>query len=298
MKRILCPVDFSSHARVAARLAVSVARRSGGVVCLYHAVPHFEQVSIPPRVREEHLRGVSRQVVASLDEWKAALLQELPSGEEVTIETFTDGSEPGRGILRRAVEWGAHLVVAGSLGVSGAGGATFGSVAARVARDASCPVLVVSRGQEDRIPVGRAFQHPLAAIDYSRFSLPAVTAAAALSEPGATIQLVHVLLVAPELHGDELAAALGEARALELDRLREFARRVDEVPVAVKLRADGEHVADQILAYVASSATDLVVLGAHGRDERIAILGTVADRILRASAAPVLVIPDAALEPA
>jgi nucleotide-binding universal stress UspA family protein len=295
MKRILCPVDFSSHSREAARLGVSIASRSGGTVCLYHAVSFLEHISIPPRVREAHLQSVTRQVLDQLDDWKSALLEGLRPGEEVTIETFTDGAEAARGILHRQVEWGASLVVVGSLGVSGADGVAFGSVAAQVARDARCPVLVVSRGQENRIPQDGAFRRPLVAIDYSRFSLPAVTAAAALSEPGSTIELVHVLLVAPELEGGELAAALGEARALELERLRELAERVDDIPVAVKLRSEGEHVADQILEYVAASPRDLVVLGAHGRDERIAILGTVADRILRASTAPVLVIPDAAI---
>ncbi len=85
-------------------------------------------------------------------------------------------------------------------------------------------------------------------------------------------------------------------RTEELQKLDAFADRVDAIPLAVHLRSEGEAVGDQVLDYIEHSGSDLLVLGAHSRDKRIAILGTIADQILRTSKAPVLVIPDRAID--
>jgi nucleotide-binding universal stress UspA family protein len=53
--------------------------------------------------------------------------------------------------------------------------------------------------------------------------------------------------------------------------------------------------ADEILRYVAGHGIDLIVLGTHGRTgvSRV-LLGSVAERVLRAAPCPVLVVPELA----
>lgn len=54
-----------------------------------------------------------------------------------------------------------------------------------------------------------------------------------------------------------------------------------------------DHPADEIVDYIESSGPDLVVISSHGRTGLSRwMLGSVAERVVRASIAPVLVLPD------
>jgi nucleotide-binding universal stress UspA family protein len=284
MKRVLVPMDFSTHSMMAARLGAQIARDGGGELCILHAIPAPERY-----LRLSDFRSSTATSDARLEQLKI----DIAEATGATASTLTISEPPADGILHYAANWNADLIVMGTLGASESDRYGLGSVAARCARDARCPVLVLRADQKPRLPRGGRFQKPMVAIDFSRFAVPAIEATAMLTEAEKTIELLHVFFAPGDWQDQkELNEALANARSEQLEKLESLAGRVDSVPLAVHLRSEAAHVADQILDYVDESGTDLLVLGAHGRESNIAMLGTVADRVLRASAAPVLMLPD------
>jgi nucleotide-binding universal stress UspA family protein len=75
--------------------------------------------------------------------------------------------------------------------------------------------------------------------------------------------------------------------------LQRIAARVREQGVPVRTRvAVARHAAEAILEEAAAQASDLIALATHGRGglKRL-LLGSVAEKLLRAAASPVLVYP-------
>ena len=79
---------------------------------------------------------------------------------------------------------------------------------------------------------------------------------------------------------------------VEVTRLLADAAALAEPDVPVTVSSTGGDAADEILRYAGRRAIDLIVMSTHGRSgvSRL-LLGSVADRVLRHSACPVLVVP-------
>lgn len=117
----------------------------------------------------------------------------------------------------------------------------------------------------------------LVATDFSISGAAAVEAAVAYARAlGARLHLLHV----------DTAPGARDVGAL----LREAAARAGDVPVTVA--TTGGDPAQEILRYARRHAIDLVVVGTHGRTgvTRV-LLGSVAERVVRGAACPVLVVP-------
>ena len=294
MKRILVATDFSEHALAAARLGVALARRYGGTATLLHALDLTLYTVVAPQVWESYNHDRMR---ASEKDLRRLTEQLSGIAGSADIEIVVQPGESAAAIVEYANEWKADLIAMGTYGAHAGQRFLLGSVAARVARSASCPVLV-TRTAHRLAPTDSAFQFPLVAVDYSKFSIPAVRLAATLAGPDSTIELLHIMRWPGGRDDVNLSQALAKARAEELGRLEKFAAHVDVAPIAVTARADIGRAADHVLEYIAKSKTDLVIVGAHGRDDKVSYLGTVADRILRGSTVPVILLPEASLSDA
>lgn len=141
----------------------------------------------------------------------------------------------------------------------------------------------------------------LAATDFSPAAHVAVLRAAELAEArGAELTLLHVMAAVEPGTSPELLPAGFDAqeRLLEAAReaLAEAAATVETPRLAVRQELRAGNILDELLA--ASSAADLVVLGAYGTAPvRDALLGTTAERLLRKCARPVLVVKQTPLGP-
>jgi nucleotide-binding universal stress UspA family protein len=80
-------------------------------------------------------------VEAARHEMDALILRKADAG--VPISSRLVEGYPDEGVLREAKEWQADLIVIGSHGRRGLSHVLLGSVAEKVIRHASCPVLVV-----------------------------------------------------------------------------------------------------------------------------------------------------------
>jgi nucleotide-binding universal stress UspA family protein len=270
--RILCAVDFQPASGEGLKLATTLARVGAAL----------EICTVVERER----------MVAELGDWPAAaqLIAELAASAETQLEarrreTATlvpdvqavslGGASAWNAIVKEAERFGADLVVMGA----GARAHLLGSVAERVARHAPCSVLVVAGPAP---PLARV----LGAVDFSPPSRLAMLAAGDVAaERGATLALVHVVS-AP---GPELAAM---ARAGAEDRLRAWAAEVaPRAGTKVEWSVGDGPVADGILERARAGGHDLVVLGTHGRTGIArALLGSVAERVIRRAERAVLVV--------
>ena len=148
--KILCPTDFSPRAGAAARLAIDLARATGGSVELVHVVtPRLPAggalptqaagpSEVPPGERDQ--RASDGEAARLADECRA--LRE--TGFDVTSHLAR--GEAAEVILARAKSIGAAQIVMGSHGGPALARLVLGSVAERTVRLAEGPVLIVPPG--------------------------------------------------------------------------------------------------------------------------------------------------------
>lgn len=302
LRNILVPTDLSPLAEPALALAAGIARRSSARLTLAHAdaaldigVVASEPIALPPQLSAGLLRYRTERSEAALQQ----AARTVP--DDVACTTVIRLAEVVTGILDVAVDGSADLIVMGSHG-RGASRFLLGSVAAKVARSAPCPVLIVRRSPAPTATQVR-FQRALVAIDYSAFSRVSARFAAQLVDAAGNVELMHVWhdgVLPDELFASshELAELTERSRAGAADRLSRFAADLD-LPRQTSTYLGQGSVGRAILDRANETGADLVVVGAHARPtlgQRL--LGTTADSVLRHAACPVLVIPDTALSQA
>ncbi|PFH20665.1 universal stress protein [Burkholderia sp. JKS000303] len=145
------------------------------------------------------------------------------------------------------------------------------------------------------------YSNILVALDGSETSSRALDTALTLaSESGARLTPVYVvdfLVPAYDMYGYDpsiLIDAFREEglRVTEDAAKRMQARGVAGTPQIANVEPVGEDVAQRIVLVAKETGADLIVMGTHGRRGfRRLVLGSVAERVLRHAACPVLMIP-------
>lgn len=140
-KNILCPVDFSEPSRLALRTATQLAIDNGAALVVVHAwespllTEHSEMIS-----RNETLAPLLRKDEDAL----LALKHEIERSGLANVQTKLLYGVPWDAIVRESrADPGYDVIVMGTHGRTGIMQVLLGSVAERVARHASCPVLLV-----------------------------------------------------------------------------------------------------------------------------------------------------------
>ena len=134
-KPIVVPFDFSEYAMEAVKKAIELASNTNLVHCL-HVLPFITPTE----------PGVVWGMVDDEERLKHALEsmhEQLPERDFGKLQVDVRFGDPGSVVADRAKELDADLIVIGSHGRSGLARLMLGSVAERVTRLASCPVLVV-----------------------------------------------------------------------------------------------------------------------------------------------------------
>jgi nucleotide-binding universal stress UspA family protein len=147
-KKILCPVDFSGPARSAMHVAADLAVRFGAKMTLFHAYP-MPGYTLPEGsilASPKMLQDLSSQAEAHLTTWKAEA-EGFGAGQ---VATAMSVGEPAGEIAEFARQGAFDLVVVGTHGRTGLRHALLGSVAERVVRRVTCPVLTVRPESEGR----------------------------------------------------------------------------------------------------------------------------------------------------
>lgn len=285
-QRILCPIDFSAGSSYAARVAARIAKRDGAELALVHVldwsiVASLDGYSVSPQVLEQ-LQGDAERGL------ETAKRDALANGAKRVTTKLLTGAPWDRITGFVDADPIIDLIVMGTHGRTGLKRVLLGSVAERVVRHARCPVLAI-RERAELAP----FRTILCPIDFSASSRHAVDLAAKLVEPGgAGITLLHAIELPVAYSGELPMPDLAEALDKEATRLlaQWAAELKKKVSVPVTTRSRVGNAGAQTLAVLDDESFDLVVTGSHGRTGiKRALLGSVAEKIVRHAPCPVLV---------
>ncbi len=190
-------------------------------------------------------------------------------------------------LLEVAASLGVDLIVIGAAD-AGRRWPTFGSTADRVVRKSTCPVLVVRPGSA--FPPSRV----LAPVDLSTASAGALSAGLDLLAAAGGPATAEVLFVLNPIERDgSIQFTPEQVSRFATEELHRFVdTHLPAAPLHLERRVRTGYPREEILAEVADTPTDLVLLGTHGRSglERL-LIGSVAADVLREAPCNVLVIP-------
>jgi nucleotide-binding universal stress UspA family protein len=280
LRRILLPTDGSAISALPLVLAADLARAQDAEV-------------IVARVVEPSLWLSTEEV----GPWTAEIYQEVQEAErrtareqvdQLVTQLRTEGVRARHEILTgqvatALVQLEAHaridLVVMATHGRSGITRFALGSVADRMVREGSAPVLLV-RASSLPIPLPRIALVPLDGSEVAEQALPLVKTLA--GHPLEQIRLLHVIM--PEDEPGALSDYLKRAR-----------HQFSGLGVPIEAETDTGEPAEAILR--AAIEADLIVIGTHGRGgfDRFQH-GSVADQIVRTATVPVLLVRARAVE--
>jgi len=150
MQTILCPIDLTDGSQRTLDVAADLAARLKSSIELLHVIHS------PPGLPAEYLVDVALLDVR--DGARASLARKADelAARRVQARVHVSLDRVGEGILRRARETGAGLIVVGSHTRHAAARLFLGSTAERLVRTAPCPVVVVPplAGTPPAIPAG------------------------------------------------------------------------------------------------------------------------------------------------
>ena len=290
---LVVAIDFSPSADEALVQGAELAERSGAALHIVHADVLFRSSGDggpPDEAPSPSLRLRAERHVADVLGLPAERLDALDVGGP-TVAVVRDVTAPGA-ILRyvRAVD--ADLLVLGTHGRSGLSRLLIGSVAEACVAAAPCPVLTVPHAAEPDAPSPIA--PVLVAVDFSARSRAALVAGRMLASLyRAPLELVHVVREA----GPYPSVAPGVLSIVDADpdldlqvrnRLVRFAASMPGPPPAALHVALG--VPSRVVPALARAlGAGALVLGTHGRTGVArALIGSVAEAVLRRSPCPVL----------
>jgi nucleotide-binding universal stress UspA family protein len=296
IRSVLVPLDGSPFAEQALPWAIAIAQKARARLrlALVHQVPYpppldeasgrlYAQVELMLRKSQrEYLRGVAARV----------------KGEHsIQVATAMLDGPPAHALRDYVRDVGVDLVVMTTHGRGGIQRAWLGSVADQLVRSLEIPLLLI-RPKEGAAAAARV-EEILVPLDGSRRAEAALPAALSIASLlGARLALVQavppiVIVTDPPMpfprgFDDELMAL---RRREAQDYLDGIAEQVTGLGVPASGAAVlGGSAFDTIQAAAHAPATGMVALATHGRSGlRRLVLGSVADKLVRAGELPVLV---------
>ena len=285
-QKLLCPIDFSAGSQHALRVATRMALDGDAELVIAHAwsLParaFADDYPIPDDLLQRMIDDQKRGLAAAVDEVASRGVRRISPRllHGVAWDQIVQAVRDDPAI---------DLIIMGTHGRSGLKRVLLGSVTERVIRHAPCSVLAT------RATGGLGeFRNVLCPIDFSDDSKHAIARAGELTASGGSITLLHVIEPAVTFSGLSMA----ENRLHEVDQratheLATWAAMASKASVSVETELRIGSSGGEILDVLDGDPTfDLVVMGSHGRTgvQRM-LLGSVAEKVLRHAACPVLIV--------
>lgn len=282
MARILVPFDGAPQAESAVPYAAALAA-PGTTIVFCTVYPESG--------------GGASETDPQIDARISALTRDLQvAGKAVEAEAYY--GDPASKIVEAAANGGANLIVMASHGRGVMGRLLHGSVADRVAREASVPVMVVRAAQQPGpVEIARLVL-PLDGSPLAEQSIPvATTLARRLAIPLLLVRAVNMADLMPP------AIGMGEAIPFQIydeteDEMNKEATSYLDAQAA-QLGQQGFTVSTRVLSGPAASAIgdvtqpgDVVVLCSHERTGLARwLMGSVAEELVREDDCPVILVP-------
>lgn len=273
---ILVGVDLSECSGAALRLGLELSARLGARLTLVHAVapaagprhPLSRAVEVP----------APRQRFSAIETELATFVRGIIGRAPMPDYRIVEG-DPSEAILFAEAWERADLIIVGTRGRGGSSRLTLGSVAERVLRRASAPVLTICPRRAGERDV-TAFERILCPVNETPTAALALETALSLAKRlGASVTVLRAL----EEEGEEPGAAD--------ERLQRWLRETAPGTDAIERVVARGHGGDLILDYAAKHAIDLIVVGA--RREQYSdwtVVGSTTEQVTRHATCAVLTV--------
>lgn len=300
-KTIVVPLDGSTFAEQALPYALQLSKASGArlVLVLAHEVPGMamSDLSVPGMDRlDEEAREWEQDYLRSL----AKRLRE--DAKQPTSTIFDSGPVTSSALEEAVKEQHADLVVMTTHGRSGLARAWLGSVADALARRLDVPMLLIRPVDETTnvIEPAAAFRRVLAPVDGTATAEAALPHALKLAKlTGGGLTLLRVAFAPPTTLSNYLPEQafmnrldLGDQRKAAqayLDKTASELRGETMPPVETHV-VTSHSPALGILDAARDMGADIIVMGTHARGPVArAVLGSVADKVVRGADRPVMI---------
>lgn len=296
IQSMLVPLDGSSLAEQALPIALAIAERARcklKLVLIHEPLmlmepgPAYTKVELAmQKADREYLKSVTARLRERLGRSvSSAVLRGMPLAQ--TLSTYTH-------------ELGADLVVMTTHGRGGIRRAWLGSVTDQLIRTSDIPILVVRPREEGGEKAGAALTEILVALDGSPLAEaalePAITLARLWDAQISLVQVVRPVMLTSEPHltfpSGYSEQATASCRESAKDYIRDVAERVRDSGVkSTGVAVIGAAVPETLIELTAPERVSLLAVATHGRGglKRL-VLGSVADKLVRGSNVPVLVV--------
>ncbi|GCE06524.1 universal stress protein [Dictyobacter aurantiacus] len=323
-QKILVPLDGSQRAKTALPVAARIARSTGASLLLVRIVYPTIEYTRYPRVLATPMELDNQIAEAEIELARSNLRQiamsDALAGIEVAIQT-TMATDIARTLLEIGENAQADLIILCSHGYTGLKRWALGSVAYKLTRSSTIPLLVLHEGDDSRSRIYTTRPQPLeimVALDGSTLSEaalePAVQLGVALAVPEpTTLHLVEVLPF-PARHGHLTPAhqAIEEAQKRIIAETQCYLEEVKKKLMESSLAYHNLRITTSVLVHediahtLVEAATDptvqaahmpgtekidLLALTTHGRSglEHWA-LGSISERVLDTTRQPLLIV--------
>jgi len=290
IKKILCAIDRSPSSLQAFGYALALARWQSARLNLLEVI---EEAPPPGVNRAPTSDGVPNETRTTLERDLRRVLT-ARRASDVKVEISLRNGNVVQEILAQAKTSRPDLMVIGSHGRGGIQRLVLGSVAEKVLRLATCPVLTVRRG----VRLVRRSRSPFATIlcptDFSAAANKAVAYAKRLAQEADAKLILMTAVEWP--FGDEVTSgavaelqkSIASNASDALTRL--LPRPASNGPRAQAIVAVGKASA-AIVKVARARSVDLIVMGVSGRGALdVAILGSTTHHVIREGAWPVLTV--------
>ncbi len=292
-ERILLSLDGSELAEMALPHGRELAKKLNSELILFH-------VCAPEHHRQKHMHKVYLNSLA--ETLRRDLKRSQPKNTEIKVTPKIEAGGPQENICTLVEKNDIGLIVMTAVGASGIKvGKMIGSVADHVCRTVPIPVMLIKPQRAQRIDSRKQLiNRILLTLDGSELSQRALPVgeelATKLKVPITLFQMAHMVLPYTD---DMMGTAFVDYTKFSEDIEKQV--RAEMFALEGKLKEKGLDVthnvvsgtsaADEILEASKKVGADLVVMSTHGRSGLSRwVLGNVAERVLRHSEIPVLLV--------
>ncbi|MGO9339427.1 MAG: universal stress protein [Terracidiphilus sp.] len=138
--KILVPVDFSDSSHAAVEAAADLAQHFDAALHLVHVIPMFPATTLPDFIPETKF---TEEATKEAERHFAVVVADL-SGKGIKVSSSVEvGDDVASSIMEAAESEKADMVVISTHGLTGWHPLFFGSIAEKVIKLVSCPVLLL-----------------------------------------------------------------------------------------------------------------------------------------------------------
>jgi nucleotide-binding universal stress UspA family protein len=299
-KALMVPLDGSDFAEEALPMARALASRMGARLHLVHVIRPSPDMSVQgPEVDLEWMATARKGTEGYLQDLASTIQEE--DGTETTIAALEGRVVPA--LREYAAAHQVDLVVLTTHGSGGVQRWWLGSVADGLIRTARRHLLLVHPWDdtEDRPGGESPFSRVVVPLDGSELAEKALGPAARLArtfEAGLTLlRVVPAPIELTSIYGMAGVRMESEGYRRRVEEARSYLDKVASGLEDVEVEAavmENQEAADGVIAGAKETGGDLLVLSTRGRGGVArAVIGSVADKVIRSTVLPVLVIPTA-----